>query len=51
MTEENGRVSSVGGGITVEEGVDKLTFDMSEDGETFFPKIDVVFNVEDPKKH
>ena len=51
MTEENGRVESFGEGVTVEEGVYKLTFDMSEDGETFFPEIDVVFNVEDPEEH
>lgn len=51
MTEENGRVESFGEDVTVEEGVYKLTFDMSEDGETFFPEIDVVFNVEDPEEH
>lgn len=51
MTEENGRVESFGEGVTVEEGVYKLTFDISEDGETFFPEIDVVFNVEDPEEH
>lgn len=51
MTGENGRVESFGEDITVEEGVYKLTFDMSEDGETFFPEIDVVFNVEDPEEH
>ena len=51
MTEENGRVESFGEGVTVEEGVYKLTFDMSEDGETFFPEIDVVFDVEDPEEH
>ena len=51
MTEENGRVESFGEDITVEEGVYKLTFDMSETGETFFPEIDVIFNVEDPEEH
>ena len=51
MTGENGRIESFGEGVTVEEGVYKLTFDMSEDGETFFPEIDVVFNVEDPEEH
>jgi 5-hydroxyisourate hydrolase len=51
MTEENGRVESFGEGVTVEGGVYKLTFDMSQDGETFFPEIDVVFNVEDPEEH
>ena len=51
MTEENGRVESFGEDIAVEEGVYKLTFDMSETGETFFPEIDVVFNVEDPEEH
>ncbi|WP_036486638.1 hydroxyisourate hydrolase [Myxosarcina sp. GI1] len=51
ITEENGRVESFGEDITVEEGVYKLTFDMSETGETFFPEIDVVFNVEDPEEH
>lgn len=51
MTGENGRVESFGEDITVEEGVYKLTFDMSETGETFFPEIDVVFNVEDPEEH
>ena len=51
MTEENGRVESFGEDITVEEGVYKLTFDMSGDGEAFFPEIDVVFNVEDPEEH
>ncbi|PSB06450.1 hydroxyisourate hydrolase [Pleurocapsa sp. CCALA 161] len=51
MTEENGRVESFGKDMAVKSGVYKLTFDMSEDGETFFPEIDVVFNVEDPEEH
>ena len=51
MTEENGRVESFGEDVTVQQGVYKLTFNMSETGETFFPEIDVVFNVEDPEEH
>ena len=51
MTEENGRVESFGNNVAIEEGVYKLTFDMSEDGETFFPEINVVFDVKDPEEH
>ena len=50
MTEENGRIESFGEDLTVEEGVYKLTFDMSEAGETFFPEINVVFDVENPEE-
>ena len=51
MTEENGRIESFGEDFTVEKGVYKLTFDMSETEETFFPEINVVFDVEDPEEH
>lgn len=50
MTEENGRIESFGEDFTVEEGVYKLTFDMSKVGETFFPEIDVIFDVENPEE-
>lgn len=58
MTAENGRVESFGENAAIEEGVYKLTFDMSDDmsddmsaDEAFFPEIDVVFNVENPDEH
>ena len=51
MTGENGRIESFGEDFTVEDGVYKLSFDMSETGETFFPEIDVIFDVEDPEEH
>ena len=50
LTEENGRVESFGEDVSVEEGIYKLTFDMSGDEATFFPEIDVVFNVENPEE-
>ena len=50
MTQENGRVESFGEDVTVQQGVYKLTFDMSGDEATFFPEIDVVFNVENPQE-
>lgn len=51
MTAENGRVESFGEELAIEEGVYKLTFDMSEYGEGFFPEINVVFDVEDSEEH
>ena len=51
MTGENGRVESFGEDVAVEEGVYKLTFDMSDDEKAFYPEINVVFSVEDPEEH
>ena len=50
VTEENGRVNSFGEDDAIEEGVYKLTFDLSGDEDAFFPEIDVVFDVENPEE-
>lgn len=51
VTKENGRVNSFGKDFKIEKGTYKLTFDMLEDKDAFFPKINVIFNVANPEEH
>lgn len=54
-TSENGRIKSFGNSALFKEGTYKLTFDMTSyhksEAETFFPEINLVFNVIDASAH
>lgn len=54
-TDENGRIKSFGSHVKANSGTYKLIFDMTKYSESkpnpFFPEINVVFQIQDPKLH
>ncbi|MES2173319.1 hydroxyisourate hydrolase [Sphingobium sp. AR-3-1] len=55
MTDDNGRVRAFGDNLQAEEGLYRLSFDMSDMSKpthsAFFPEITIVFRVADPTRH
>lgn len=51
VTDEDGRVTDLLGGSTLQPGTYRISFATGGYGNTFYPEASVVFVVEDPNQH